>query len=63
MMIPIRCFTCGKLIAHKWEDYQKKLKKGESPEKALTELGLDNYCCRRMFLGHKNVFDDVKQYS
>ena len=24
MIIPIRCFTCGKIIADKWEFYQKK---------------------------------------
>jgi len=27
MIIPIRCFTCGKLIAHFWEPYQAKLQK------------------------------------
>ena len=26
MIIPIRCFTCGKIIADKWEFYQKKKK-------------------------------------
>jgi len=27
MIIPIRCFTCGKVIADKWNDYNKlKLK-------------------------------------
>ena len=25
MIIPIRCFTCGKLIAHMWENYQKQV--------------------------------------
>ena len=24
MIIPIRCFTCGKIIADKWEFYQQK---------------------------------------
>lgn len=24
MIIPIRCFTCGKIIADKWEFYQRK---------------------------------------
>tara|TARA_B110000238_G_C16077692_1_gene417927 strand:- start:456 stop:689 length:234 start_codon:yes stop_codon:yes gene_type:complete len=23
MIIPIRCFTCGKVIADKWNDYKK----------------------------------------
>lgn len=25
MIIPIRCFTCGKVIAHLWETYLEKL--------------------------------------
>ena len=25
MIIPIRCFTCNKVIAHLWEEYQKRL--------------------------------------
>lgn len=25
MIIPIRCFTCGKVLAHLWEPFQEKL--------------------------------------
>ena len=25
MIIPIRCFTCNKVIAHLWEEYLKQL--------------------------------------
>ncbi|MDC0209509.1 DNA-directed RNA polymerase subunit N [Nitrosopumilus sp.] len=48
MLIPVRCFTCGCLIADKFEDYQ--LKAGEDPEKVLNDLKIDRYCCRRMLL-------------
>ena len=27
MIIPIRCFTCNEVIAHKWEDYINELQK------------------------------------
>lgn len=27
MIIPIRCFTCGKLIAHLWDKYEEELQK------------------------------------
>ena len=50
MLIPIRCFTCGNLIADKYEDYQTKIKAGEDPEKVLNELKINRYCCRRMLL-------------
>ena len=50
MLIPVRCFTCGNLIADKFDDYQTKLKIGEDPEKILNNLGINRYCCRRMLL-------------
>jgi DNA-directed RNA polymerase subunit N (RpoN/RPB10) len=25
MIIPIRCFTCNKVIAHLWEEYNKRI--------------------------------------
>jgi len=51
-MIPIRCFTCGKPIAHLWQKYKEKIEKGEDAKKVLDELGLERYCCRAVFLGH-----------
>ena len=50
MLIPVRCFSCGNLIADKYDDYQTKLKAGEDPEKILNELEINRYCCRRMLL-------------
>ena len=50
MLIPVRCFSCGNLIADKFDDYQTKLKAGEDPEKVLNDLEINRYCCRRMLL-------------
>ncbi len=50
MLIPVRCFTCGNLIADKYDDYQNKVKSGVEPEKVLDSLGVERYCCRRMLL-------------
>jgi len=50
MLIPVRCFTCGNLIADKYDDFQNKIKSGEEPDKVLNSLGIDRYCCRRMLL-------------
>ncbi|AJZ76639.1 DNA-directed RNA polymerase subunit N [Candidatus Nitrosotenuis cloacae] len=50
MLIPVRCFTCGNLIADKYDDYQNRIKAGEEPVKVLDSLGLKRYCCRRMML-------------
>jgi len=50
VLIPVRCFTCGNLVADKFEDYQNKVKSGEEPAKVLDSLGIKRYCCRRMLL-------------
>ena len=50
MLIPVRCFTCGNLIADKFEDYQNRTKAEENPADVLDSLGITRYCCRRMLL-------------
>jgi len=50
VLVPVRCFTCGNLIADKYDDYQTKFKAGEDPQKVLNDLGISRYCCRRMLL-------------
>ena len=50
VLVPVRCFSCGKLIADKFDDFQNGIKTGKEPEKMLDELGLQRYCCRRMLL-------------
>jgi DNA-directed RNA polymerase subunit N (RpoN/RPB10) len=39
MIIPIRCFTCGKPIAHLWDQYQKKIQ--DEYLKKIKEDGLE----------------------
>ena len=59
MMIPIRCFTCGKLIGDKFVDFESKVKSGEDPGKALDDLKIKRYCCRRMLISSVDVIDQV----
>lgn len=62
MMVPIRCFSCGKLIGDKWEEFAKRVKNGEQPGKVLDELGVTRYCCRRMILSNVEVIDEILKY-
>lgn len=69
MIVPMRCFTCGKVISNKWEHYQKKVaelqpkKDQKHPEhfdgihtgKILDDIGLDRLCCRRMMISHVDI--------
>lgn len=63
MMIPVRCFTCGKLVGDKWEEWVKRLQDGEDPDKILDDLGLTRVCCRRMMVSHIDLIDDIIQFS
>ena len=63
MIIPIRCFSCGKPIGHLWEIYNERVKKGEDPKKIMDELGLERYCCRSIFLGHVDLIDIAAQFK
>ncbi len=62
MIIPIRCFSCGKLIAHVYEPYLEAIKKGESSEEAFEKLGIKRWCCRRMIVSHINLIDDLLKF-
>ena len=63
MIIPIRCWSCGKPIAHLYEEYAERVKKGEERKKVLDDVGLDRYCCRSMFLGHVNLIDVAARFK
>ncbi|MBS3121928.1 DNA-directed RNA polymerase subunit N [Candidatus Woesearchaeota archaeon] len=63
MMIPIRCFSCGKPVAHLWEDYKKRVENGEDRKKILDEIGLDRYCCRALFLGHVDLIETIGKFK
>ena len=59
MMVPIRCFTCGNLIGDKFASFDSRVKAGEDPAKALDELVVKRYCCRRMLISSIDVIDQV----
>uniref|UniRef100_A0A0G4HWT0 DNA-directed RNA polymerases I, II, and III subunit RPABC5 n=1 Tax=Chromera velia CCMP2878 TaxID=1169474 RepID=A0A0G4HWT0_9ALVE len=63
MIVPVRCFTCGKVIGHLWDEWLQLLE-NEVPEgQALGRLGLKRYCCRRMILTHADLIDKLLAYN
>ena len=63
MIIPIRCFGCGKPIAHLWEDFKERTAKGEDAGEILDELGLERYCCRAAFLGQVDLLELTTKFK
>ena len=63
MIIPVRCWSCGKPIAHLWEDYKERTEGGEDKKKVLDSLGLERYCCRAIMLGHVDIINTVSKFK
>jgi len=63
MLIPVRCFSCGKVIAGLWNEYIALLKIGFSEGESLDALRLKRYCCRRMLLTHIDVIEKILNYT
>ncbi|HYA22076.1 MAG TPA: DNA-directed RNA polymerase subunit N [Thermoproteota archaeon] len=64
MIVPVRCFTCGKVIGDKYKEFLVRTKeKGEDPEAVLDSLGLKRVCCRRMVVSAYEYIDEVLAYS
>jgi DNA-directed RNA polymerase subunit N len=59
MIIPVRCFTCGKVVGGVYQTYIKRVQLGEDPKQVLDDLGLQRYCCRRMIVAHADLIDEV----
>ncbi len=74
VIIPVRCFTCGKIIGDVYEKYKVRkkaydeaVKAGEKPKETpkdiLDDLGVNRYCCRRMILTHVDLIGEAAPFE
>jgi len=56
--------SCGKPIAHLWEEFKARAIEGNEPAgKVLDELGLERYCCRSAFLGQTDLLELTMKFK
>ena len=63
MLIPVRCFTCGKVVGQLYEPFRERMENGEDPKTILDDMGLNRYCCRRMLVTHVDLIDEIIQFT
>ncbi len=62
-MLPVRCFTCNKVLANKGQTYEK-LKRDEKPMDEIWQtLGLTRMCCRMIMISHVDLTDKMLDYT
>ena len=73
LMIPVRCFSCGRVIASDYIAFVNKVNliretenRDPTPDeiqKIFDEIGVKRYCCRRMILSHVDLIDDTMAFD
>ena len=65
MLIPVKCFSCGLPIAHKYEKYIE-MKKDKNKDfhrddiYIFKKLRIKRYCCKRMLMTNVDLVKQLK---
>lgn len=63
MLIPIRCFTCGKELSSRWEEYVRNTANTDNKAKVLSNLGLKRPCCRTVMLTTVDIMQKILKFE
>ena len=70
MIIPIKCFSCGNILANKWNAYTKEMNiinssklsdddKTKKQIKLFEQLKCKKYCCRAILMSTVDMTDII----
>ncbi|KAI5167026.1 DNA-directed RNA polymerases I, II, and III subunit RPABC5 [Nematocida sp. ERTm5] len=63
MLIPVRCFTCGKEVSSRWEEYMERCAMSHDKAKILTDLGFKRPCCRTVMLTTVDIMQKILKFE
>jgi DNA-directed RNA polymerase subunit N (RpoN/RPB10) len=59
MIIPVRCFTCGKVLADKYDYYKKKIDESLKNNNTITRVHIKNNDKKQNLFYDNNIENDV----
>ena len=63
MLIPVRCFSCNKIVGGTYEEFVERRESGEDPAKVMDDLGINRYCSRKIYVSHLDLIDELLPYD
>jgi len=63
MLVPVRCFSCNKIVGGAYEEFVERKESGEDPAKVMDDLGIKRYCCRKIYVSHLDLIDELLPYD
>jgi len=62
-MLPIRCFTCNKVLANKGKTFETLKKEGKEYPEIWRILGLNRMCCHVIMMSHVDITSEMMEYD
>ena len=63
MLVPVRCFSCNKVVGGTYEEFVERRENGEDPAIVMDDLGIERYCCRKIYVSHLDLIDELLPYD
>tara|TARA_B100000965_G_scaffold397119_1_gene413113 strand:- start:579 stop:731 length:153 start_codon:yes stop_codon:yes gene_type:complete len=46
-----------------YEEFVERREGGEDPAKVMDDLGIKRYCCRKIYVSHLDLIDELLPYD
>ncbi|MHA1974280.1 MAG: RpoN/RPB10 RNA polymerase subunit family protein [Candidatus Hodarchaeales archaeon] len=62
-MLPVRCYTCNKVLGNKGATFDMMKKTGVELKEIWEALGLTRQCCKTIMITHVDLTDELLKYE
>ena len=62
-MLPVRCYTCNKVLGNKGATFEKMKNSGVEMKEIWEKLGLTRQCCKTIMITYVDLTDQMMQYE